>query len=173
MKLEFTEIEKNPGLLPDSVYAYIQKNRFNIQVAEINPTYADGESLHQQYDVPYEMELNCLVVEGRRNEDVHYAAVVVPYGKKASMNAKVRTPLNAKKVSFADLDYVTEKTGMEYGSITPVGLPEDWIILLDSSVLNQESVIVGSGKANGKLMLPSVLFTKMPNCILVDGLAKD
>jgi len=173
MKLEFTEIEKNPGLLPDSVYAYIQKNRFNIQVAEINPTYADGESLHQQYDVPYEMELNCLVVEGRRNEDVHYAAVVVPYGKKASMNAKVRTPLNAKKVSFADLDYVTEKTGMEYGSITPVGLPEDWMILLDSSVLNQESVIVGSGKANGKLMLPSVLFTKMPNCILVDGLAKD
>jgi len=173
MKLEFTEIEKNPGLLPDSVYAYIQKNRFNIQVAEINPAYAYGESLHQQYDVPYEMELNCLVVEGRRNEDVHYAAVVVPYGKKASMNAKVRTPLNAKKVSFADLDYVTEKTGMEYGSITPVGLPEDWMILLDSSVLNQESVIVGSGKANGKLMLPSVLFTKMPNCILVDGLAKD
>ncbi len=173
MKLEFMEIEKNPELLPDSVYAYILNHHLPVQVAEIDPAYADGASLHAKYDVPLEMELNCLVVEGHRNEDIRYAAIVVPYGKKANMNAKVRNPLDVKKISFADLAYVTEKTGMEYGSITPIGLPKEWKILIDASVFAQEYVVVGSGKANGKLLLPSALFRNIPNCIAVEGLARD
>ena len=119
------------------------------------------------------MELNCLVVEGQRGEQVKHAALVVPYGKRANMNAKVRGPLDVKKVSFADLNYVCEVTGMEYGSITPVGLPKDFMILVDESIFDQEEVIVGSGKANGKLLLPSDLFRQMDNCIIVEGLAKE
>lgn len=175
MKLEFKNISENQHLLPKQVYSYItafdQAKR--IKVAEIDPLYADGDSLSRVYGISYDMELNCLIVEGRRGENKSYAAVVIPYGKRANMNSKVRTPLNAKSVSFADLNYVTEVTGMEYGAITPIGLPDDWRILVDESVFEQEYVIVGGGLAKSKLMLPSDLFKIMPNCIVVEGLAKE
>ncbi len=175
MKLEFKKIEENKDLLPDLVYTYIKAfDKVDlIRAAKIDPAFADGESLSREYDIPYEMELNCLIVEGQRGENRKYAALVVPYGKRANMNAKVRGPLDVKKVSFADLNQVCKITGMEYGSITPVGLPEDFMILIDETVFEQKDVIVGSGKANGKLMLPSELFRKMDNCIIVEGLAKE
>ena len=175
MKLEFQSIEERKDLLPEKVYEYIKAfdTKGCIRVSEIDPVFADGESLSREYDVPYEMELNCLVVEGQRGEQLKHAALVVPYGKRANMNAKVRNPLDVKKVSFADLNYVCEVTGMEYGSITPVGLPKDFMILVDESIFEQEEVIVGSGKANGKLLLPSDLFRQMDNCIIVEGLTKE
>ena len=176
MKLEFRKVsEEVRELLPGPVYAHIMNSpqRDLYEAAEIDPAFADGESLHREYGVAYEEEVNCLVVEASRGETVRYAALVVPYGRRASMNAKVRGPLDAKKVVFADLGKVCEMTGMEYGSITPVGLPEDWTILIDPSVLLQEKVIVGGGLAKSKLRLPSVLFEKMLNCIIVEGLAKE
>ncbi len=175
MKLNFQNIDdKTRSLLPDSVYEFITSSKWadSFLVAEINPEYADGESLSREYDIPYDMELNCLVVEGRRKDVVRYAALIVPYGKRASMNAKVRNPLDAKEVKLADLNYVTEVTGMEYGSITPVGLPADWMILIDSSVFDQEYVIVGGGLVKSKLMLPARLFKEFPNCVVIEGLAK-
>lgn len=175
MNLEFKNVIENKNLVPSSVLEFILKNDINqeIKVAEINPKYADGEALSKNYGIPYEMELNCLVVKGSRGEENHYAAILVPYGKRANMNAKVRNPMNVKKVSFADLNYVVETTGMEFGSITPIGLPEDWMILVDSSVLEQEQVIVGGGFVQSKLILPSKLFSSFPNCQIVEGLAKE
>ncbi len=176
MKLDFVEIdEKSRKLLPENVYEYIRN--FDpeglIRVAEIDPAFADGESLSREYDIPYEMELNCLAIEGKRGDVRRYAALVVPYGKRANMNAKVRNPLGVKDVGFADLDYVKEVSGMECGSITPIGLPADWLILIDEKILQQEYVIVGGGLKISKLLLPASLFMKMANVIVVEGLAKD
>ncbi len=176
MKLEFRQInEETKSLLPESVYAFIKSfdKEERIRVAEIDPQFADGESLSREYGIPYDMELNCLVIEGKRSDVIRHAAVIVPYGKRSNMNAKVRNPLDVKEVKLADLDYVTEMTGMEYGSITPIGLPGEWKILIDASVFGQENVIVGGGFANSKLMLPTYLFKEMPNCIVVEGLAKE
>ena len=176
MKLKFQMIDEDTKeLLPERTYEFIRsfdKDK-QIRVAEIDPAYADGDSLSREYELPYEMELNCLVIEGRRGEDISHAAVLVPYGKRVSMNTKVRGPLNAKEVKFADLEYVMQKTGMEYGSITPIGLPDDWKILIDASVFDQEEVIVGGGLVRSKLILPSVLFREMTNCEVIEGLAKD
>ena len=62
---------------------------------------------------------------------------------------------------------------MEYGSITPIGLPEHYLILVDEEVMKQEEVIVGGGLVNSKLLVPSKLFREMKNCHLIEGLAKD
>ena len=175
MKLEFRDIHENDELLPESVSQFLMPytDRYTIQTAEIDPAFADGANMHEQYGVAYEEELNCLVVEGSRNDTKKYAALVVPYGKRANMNAKVRNTLDAKKVSFADLNYVTAETGMEYGSITPLGLPEDWLVLIDAEVMKQENVIVGGGLAKSKLRLPSALFNEMSNVRIIEGLAKE
>ena len=176
MKLDFRQVnEETRELFPEKVYEFIRSfdKQEKIKVAEIDPQFADGESLSREYDIPREMELNCLVIEGKRGEIIRHAALIVPFGKRSNMNAKVRNPLDAKEVKFADLNYVTEMTGMEYGSITPIGLPDDWKVLIDASVFDQEFVVVGGGLVKSKLMLPPCLFKGMPNCIAVEGLAKE
>ncbi len=42
-------------------------------------------------------------------------------------------------VSVAPLEYVLEKTEMEYGSITPIGLPIEWEILVDSLIKEKKN----------------------------------
>jgi prolyl-tRNA editing enzyme YbaK/EbsC (Cys-tRNA(Pro) deacylase) len=60
---------------------------------------------------------------------------------------------------------------MEYGSITPIGLPKDWMILVDPLIKEQEQIIIGGGLVNSKISLPTELFLKIPNVEIVDGVA--
>lgn len=48
-------------------------------------------------------------------------------------------------------------TGMEYGAITPIGLPTDWPILVDKAVAESDAVIIGSGIRTSKLALPGAV----------------
>ena len=43
---------------------------------------------------------------------------------------------------------------MEYGGITPVGLPAGWRLLVDARVLDIEVAVIGSGVRRSKLLLP-------------------
>ena len=46
----------------------------------------------------------------------------------------VRRRLDVRSASFAPMDEAVALTGMEYGGITPIGLPADWPILVDAAV---------------------------------------
>lgn len=88
------------------------------------------------------------------------------------MNGVVRRLLDARKVSFAPMDTAVEQTGMEYGGITPIGLPSDWPLLVDSAVAAMPHVLVGSGRRRGKLIAPGALFAELPGATLVEDLAR-
>lgn len=176
MNLTFQALSQSQNLVAPSIMALCEKQpeiAKLIQVAKINPDYADGQLLHEHYAVPLEMELNCIVVEGTRGETKNYAAIVLPYGKRANTGSAVKQLLNAKKVSFAPLAYTIARTGMEFGSITPVGLPDDWFVLIDKTVLQQKNVIIGGGLVQSKIMLPSQILTQLPNVHVISGLAKE
>ena len=76
-------------------------------------------------------------------------------------------------VSVAPLDYVLEKTKMEYGSINPIGLPEDWKLFIDPKVLEVERIICGSGLKKSKISLPSKYLLKLNNVKILENLAKE
>ncbi|MBF8970020.1 YbaK/EbsC family protein [Streptococcus sp. NLN76] len=175
MNLDFKQASEGKELLPTSVWESIVNLNATqeIQVAEINPDFADGESLNREYGVPFEQEANCLVLEGKRGDEKKYAALLIPYGKKANTNATVKRPLDVAKVGFAPLDFILEQTGMEFGAITPIGLPETWSILIDQQILEQDSIIVGGGLVQSKLLVPTKLLTQLPNVQVIEGLAKD
>ncbi len=61
---------------------------------------------------------------------------------------------------------------MEFGSITPVGLPSDWLILMDSQILEKDQVVVGGGFVQSKLLIPTQLLASLPNIQVVEDLAK-
>jgi len=61
------------------------------------------------------------------------------------------------------VDSAVSLTGMEYGGITPVGLPEDWAILVDTNVIDQERVIIGSGIRGSKILAATSVLASLPN----------
>lgn len=90
---------------------------------------------------------------------------------RADVNGVVRRHLDARKASFAPTDDAVALTAMEYGGITPPGLPPQWPVLIDPLVVAAGDVVIGSGVRRSKLVLPGRLLTELPSAVVVDGLA--
>lgn len=113
---------------------------------------------------------NCVVVAGRRGEATTLAACLVKSANRVDVNGVVRKHLGARKARFAPMDTATGDTGMEYGGITPVGLPADWALLVDAAVVDTPWVLVGSGRRRGKIIMPGKAFAQLPNAVVLEGL---
>ena len=61
---------------------------------------------------------------------------------------------------------------MEYGGITPVGLPSGWPVLVDAAVVEQSWVVVGSGVRRSKLLLPGEVLAGLPGAVVLPGLGR-
>jgi prolyl-tRNA editing enzyme YbaK/EbsC (Cys-tRNA(Pro) deacylase) len=141
-----------------------------VLVAEIDPALADTAAFCERYGVSLEESANCVVIAARRGGNTTYAACVVTATTRADVNGLVRRHLDARKASFAPVADVTVATGMEYGGITPVGLPADWPVLVDEAVAKTGSVIIGSGIRGSKLRLPGRLVAAIPSAQVLPGL---
>lgn len=143
-----------------------------LRVAAIDPELADTANFCEAYGVPLEASANCVVIAARRGGEARLAACVVLATTRADVNGVVRRRLEARKASFAPREEAVRQTGMEYGGITPVGLPEEWPILVDAAVVAQPLVVVGSGLRRSKLVLPGTALAELPGAEVVDGLAR-
>lgn len=143
-----------------------------VQVAEIDAELADTDAFCRAYDVGLDASANCVVVSGRRGEDVRSAACVVLATTRADVNGLVRRRLDVRKASFAARDQTVEQTAMEHGGITPLGLPEARPVLVDAAVAAQPAVVVGSGLRRSKLVLPGQALADLPGAELLDGLGR-
>jgi prolyl-tRNA editing enzyme YbaK/EbsC (Cys-tRNA(Pro) deacylase) len=147
------------------------KRAADVRVAPIDPDFADTAAFCEFYDVGMEQSANCVVVAAKRGGEVRYAACMVLATTRADVNNVVRRHLDARKASFAPMDDAVQLTGMEYGGITPIGLPEGWPILVDSAVVAAGPVIIGSGIRGSKLELPGEALADLPGAVVLDGLA--
>ena len=91
---------------------------------------------------------------GKRAGEERIAACVVRADTRADVNNVVRRELDVRKCSFLAHDRAVEESGMQYGGITPIGLPADWRLLVDARVVDVELAVVGSGIRGSKLFLP-------------------
>jgi prolyl-tRNA editing enzyme YbaK/EbsC (Cys-tRNA(Pro) deacylase) len=132
-------------------------------VSEIDPGLADTAAFCEHYEIGLDVSANCVVVEARRADRVWFAACVVLAITRADVNGIVRKHLGARKISFAPMDAAVSLTGMEYGGITPVGLPDDWPILVDRNVIDEDRVIIGSGIRGSKLLAATEVLASLPN----------
>ncbi|TQN30851.1 prolyl-tRNA editing enzyme YbaK/EbsC (Cys-tRNA(Pro) deacylase) [Haloactinospora alba] len=139
------------------------------RVAGIDPALADTENCSAAYGVPLEASANCVVVSARRGGRTWLAGCVVLATTRVDVNRVVRGQLGARKASFADQAEAVAATGMEYGGITPVGLPSEWPLLVDTRVPEQPWVVVGSGTRSAKLVLPGAALAELPRVRVVAG----
>jgi len=141
-----------------------------VLVAAIDPEHADTATFCATYDVPAAASANCVVVAGRRGAETRMAACAVLATSRADVNGVVRRSLDARKASFAAMEDAVAQTSMEYGGITPIGLPADWPVFVDRAVAQSPWVVVGSGLRRSKLVLPGGALGALPGACVLDGL---
>ncbi len=145
--------------------------RGEVLAAPIDPALADTAAFCERYGVAMADSANCVVIAGRRGDATRYAACVVLATTRADVNGVVRKRLDARKASFAAVEDAVALTSMEYGGITPIGLPAAWPVLVDRAVLARPVVVIGSGLRGSKIALPSQLLAELPSAEVIDGLA--
>ncbi|MCI3278824.1 YbaK/EbsC family protein [Streptomyces cylindrosporus] len=142
-----------------------------IVYVDTDPEWADTAVFVQHYGQELlKQSANCVVVAGKRGGETTLAACVVLSTTRVDVNNVVRRQLGARKASFASMDTATGETGMEYGGITPIGLPDGWPVLVDSRVVDLPYVLVGSGRRRGKLLVPGKAFAQLPGAVVIEGL---
>jgi prolyl-tRNA editing enzyme YbaK/EbsC (Cys-tRNA(Pro) deacylase) len=144
-----------------------------VLVAPIDPELADTAAFCEAYGVRLAESANCVIVAGRRGELTRYAACIVLATTRADVNGLVRRHLDARKASFAPMDEAVRLTGMEYGGITPIGLPASWPILVDARVAATTHVVIGSGVRHSKLVIAGPALGALPDAQVVEGLARE
>jgi prolyl-tRNA editing enzyme YbaK/EbsC (Cys-tRNA(Pro) deacylase) len=127
-----------------------------VGVAEIDPELADTAAFCERYQVSPAESANCVVLATSR----------------ADVNGLARRRLDVRKASFAATELAVAETGMEYGGITPVGLPPGWPVLIDAAVAAAPRVVIGSGVRRSKLTLPGAVLAGLPGAEVLDGLGR-
>jgi prolyl-tRNA editing enzyme YbaK/EbsC (Cys-tRNA(Pro) deacylase) len=143
-----------------------------VLVAPIDPDLADTAAFCDAYDVGLDVSANCVVVAGKREGEERYAACLILATTRADVNGVVRRQLDVRKASFAPMDEAVELTGMEYGGITPIGLPPQWPVMVDAAVAATPMVVVGSGIRGSKIVIPGTVAATMPGARVIEGLAR-
>jgi prolyl-tRNA editing enzyme YbaK/EbsC (Cys-tRNA(Pro) deacylase) len=173
-KLETEPARGRPDLLAPAVTAALETwPEPDVLVAPIDPDLADTAAFCAAYDVGPDISANCVVVAGKREGEIRYAACLVLATTRADVNGVVRRHLGVRKASFAPMDTAVSETGMEYGGITPIGLPKDWPVLVDARILTKPYVIVGSGVRHSKIAIPGEVLARLPGAEVIENLAKE
>ena len=142
-----------------------------VAVAPIDAELADTAAFCAAYDVSPAASANCVVVTGKRAGEPRWAAAVILATTRADVNGAVRRRLDVRKLSFAPMDEAVARIGMEYGGITPIGLPADWPVLVDAAVVAAGPVVIGAGIRGAKIVLDGALLAQLPGAEVIEGLA--
>lgn len=140
-----------------------------VLVTEIDPEHADTATLTGVYGLPLSDSVNCVIVAGKRDGEERVAACAVRATTRVDVNSVVRRLLDVRKASFWRTEQAVTASGMEYGGITPIGLPAYWRLLIDSRVA-EGTAIVGSGLRRSKVLLPGQVLAALPGAEVIDGL---
>lgn len=177
MRLDWVPALDRPDLLSEPVRRALEGmarggpvDASAVEVAEIDPGLADTAALVEASGLPMDDMANCIVISGQRAGEERVCAALVLGTTRADVNRTVRKALDVRKCSFMPMDDAVERTGMEYGGITPLGLPQDWRVLVDAAVLGRDSIVIGSGVRRSKLRLSGEAAAHLPGVEVVQGL---
>ena len=170
-RLATVQALSRPDLLASPVAEALDAlpDRDAVGVVAIDATLSDTAAFCAHYGIGMQEAANCIVLKPK-NGNHTYVAMMVLGSTRADVNGAARREIGAK-VSFAPMEEAVRETGMEYGAITPVGLPSSWPILVDKAVADAPRVVIGSGIRASKLVVSGAFLASLPNARVVDDLA--
>ena len=173
-RLTSVPVASAPELVGSPTLAALERLELlgDVGVVEIDPELSDTAQTQETYDLPPETLANCVVVAGKREGVEKVAACMVLATTRADVNTVVRKRLDVRKATFLGRDDAVERTGMEYGGITAIGLPDDWRVLVDAAVASAPVLVIGSGVRRSKLLLPGSVLAALPSAETVESLGR-
>ncbi|MFE6779948.1 YbaK/EbsC family protein [Streptomyces sp. NPDC057702] len=142
-----------------------------LRYVDTDPAHADTAVLVETHGAwLLDLSATCVIVAAKRGGVTTLAACVVLSTTRVDVNGVARRELGARKASFAARETAIEATGMEYGGVTPLGLPADWPLLVDAAVVDTPYVLLGSGGRRGKLIAPGKTLATLPGARVLEGL---
>lgn len=87
-----------------------------------------------------------------KGDSGQYALLAVAGPRRADWGL-LRTHLNERKCRMAEYNEVPEATGYVVGAVSPIALPNTLRVLVDKSVRDYETVVIGSGVLGFALVL--------------------
>jgi prolyl-tRNA editing enzyme YbaK/EbsC (Cys-tRNA(Pro) deacylase) len=142
-----------------------------VGVVEIDPAVSDTATTQEVFGLSMDTLANCVIVGGKREGTERIAACLILATDRADINNMVKRSLDVRKASFLPQDRAVELSGMEYGGITPIGLPQHWPILVDRRVVDTEVVVIGSGVRRSKILLPGQVVSRLAGVRVIDHLS--
>lgn len=166
--LDFVPVADRLDLVAQPVAAALAGHDEAVYVSAIDPTLSDTAAFCSAYGIGMDISANCVILEAKRADRTWYVACMVLATDRADVNGTIRRHLDARKISFAPMDQAVSLSGMEYGGITPVGLPNDWTILVDERVAKTDHAIIGAGIRGAKLLVSGKFLSQLPNAAVID-----
>jgi prolyl-tRNA editing enzyme YbaK/EbsC (Cys-tRNA(Pro) deacylase) len=140
------------------------------EVLPCDPDFADTARFCERYGVAPEETGNTILVASK-TEPKKYAACLVLATTKLDGNHTVARLLGVKRLSFAAAEETRELTGMMVGGVTVFGLPAEIPIYIDSRVMVLPSIVLGGGSRSAKIRIAPEVLRRLPNSLVVEGLA--
>lgn len=141
------------------------------ELMDCDPQYADTALFCEHYGIAIEDSANCILVVGK-SDPRKYAACVLLADSRLDVNKVIRKKFGTKKASFASAEETTEITGMIIGGVTPLDLPDDLPLWIDARVMSRDSIVLGGGSRDLKVVVSPKVFDLTPNTEIVEDLAK-
>ena len=159
------------GNIESEIRQILKKLDIDYRWIDVDPDFADTENFCAKYKYPMDKSGNTILVASKRGEK-RYSASIVLATTKLDVNKKVRELMQVSRLSFANSEETMEITGMLIGGVTPIGLPQNLPLYIDSKVLANDYVIIGGGSRSGKIQLNPLDLLKLPSAQVVEGLSK-
>lgn len=140
------------------------------RIIDCDPELADTAVFCKHYGYAAEDSANTILVTAKTGQKRTVACVLLS-DSRLDVNHVVRKRLASRRVSFASADTTRELTGMEIGGVTPIALPGDMLLWVDSRVMQRSSIVLGGGGRNTKIVAAPDIFNHLPNTEIVEGLA--
>lgn len=154
-----------------AIQDFLENCGFAYDILPCDPGMADTATFCAYYGMSLAHSANAILVKAKTGEE-RFALCVLRATDRLDANRVVRKKLGARKLSFATADETRRVTGMEIGGVTPLGLPGDLPIWIDSAVMACEYVLLGGGNRTSKLKVDPRVLTQQPAAEVVPGLAR-
>jgi|ETNmetMinimDraft_28_1059901.scaffolds.fasta_scaffold30286_2 prolyl-tRNA editing enzyme YbaK/EbsC (Cys-tRNA(Pro) deacylase) len=168
------KIEENFLLMTDTlpfIRKFLEGTKLDFEIMDCEPDLADTNIFCKKYNIEFEDAANTIVLKSKTGE-IKYAACVLLATTKLDTNKTIRKKLITHKVSFASIEESQKLTNMQIGGVTPIELPIDLPIWVDSRVMQRHIIVLGGGNRTSKIKISPNIFNYTPNTEIIVGLAK-
>ena len=149
---------------------FLESTKIEFEIMDCDPNMADTQIFCKEYNIKLEDSVNTIIVKTKTGK-LKYVTCALLATNKLNINNVIRKKLDARKVSFANTEETIKLTNMEIGGVTPLTLPSNLPLWIDSKIMKRDSIVLGGGNRSSKIKISPKIFNFTNNTEIVNNLA--